>query len=115
MSTVYAYVLFRVTSTGPGGKKPFNPAESDVYRLLMEQEDNKRPRGHGLPQEQHNQGGPAQSARYVDQNPSGEMQYHGYQDHSVQSRSMQNLEYNMNHQNVPQTAPQNDDYGPSDF
>ena len=89
-----------MSSTGPG-KKPFNPAQSDVYRLLMEEEERKRPRGHGLaPQDQQ------KSARYIDQTPGGEMQYHGYQDHTVQSRSMHALEHNMS---------QNEDYGTSDF
>jgi hypothetical protein len=98
----------RVSSTGPDGKKTFNPAQSDVYRLLMEEEGNKRPRGHGLPQQQqHHHQQPQQSARYEDHGHGQEMQYHGYQDHTVQSRSMQNLEYNMSHNQ--------EEYGTSDF
>jgi hypothetical protein len=97
----------QVSGTGPDGKKAFNPAQSDVYRLLMEEEGHKRPRGHGLPQQQQQHHQPEQSARYVDHNQGQEMQYHGYQDHTVQSRSMHNLEYNMGHQN--------EEYGTSDF
>mgnify|MGYP003574395433 CR=1 FL=1 len=90
----------QVTTTGPG-KKPFDPAQSDVYRLLMEEENRTKPRGHGLrpeqQQQQQQQFSPQQSARYEDNAPGGEMQYHGYQDHAIQSRSMHNLEQNMAH------------------
>jgi cytoskeletal protein RodZ len=99
----------QVSGTGPDGKKTFNPAQSDVYRLLMEEEGGKRPRGHGLAQQQqqHQHHQPEQSARYADHSPGQEMQYHGYQDHTMQSRSMHNLEYNMSHGN--------EEYGTSDF
>lgn len=65
--------------TGGDGKKQFNPEQSDVYRLLQEEEEVKR---------QH----PEQSARYQDHAPGQEMHYQGFMDHTHQSPKMNALE-----------------------
>ncbi len=84
--------------TGGDPNKKFNPAQSDVYRLLQEEEEMK-----GRPSRQ--------SARYQEQ-PAGEMHYQGYQDQSVQSPSMQALE---SRYGGPGGHDAGEDYGTSDF
>lgn len=71
--------------TGPDGRKKFNPAQSDVYRLLQEEQEVERHRYEQMHQ-------PDQSARYQEHQAGQEMQYHGYQDHTKKSPSMMALE-----------------------
>lgn len=81
--------------TGPGSK-PFNPAQSDVYRLLMEEEEmRKHPQRQQQQQQQQQPQQYQQSARYAEQAPGQEMHYQGFMDHSHQSPSMHALESNM--------------------
>lgn len=84
--------------TGPGSK-PFNPAQSDVYRMVLEEDEMRKPHHHQPhhhqqqhPQQHQQPHQQPQSARYAEHAPGQEMHYQGYMDPSHQSPSMQALE-----------------------
>ncbi|KAK2164236.1 hypothetical protein LSH36_67g03008 [Paralvinella palmiformis] len=74
--------------SGGGPKKTFNPAQSDVYRLLQEEQEIAGQRH----QQQQHAAQAEQSARYQEQQPGQEMHYVGYVDPSTKSPSMMALE-----------------------
>jgi hypothetical protein len=75
----------QVTGGGPGGKKPFDPTQSEVLRMLQEEEGNRsKPRGYGL---QPGGGQQHASSRSPQQQPSPGQQYHQPEHHGEPQQS----------------------------
>jgi hypothetical protein len=108
------YGTMQVTSTGPGGKKLFDPKSSDVLRMIQEEESHRRPHGQ-------------QSARMVGPDQRQQMHYGGYVDPNRQGPAMERLGQQFSgpeaphvqsqalsaHHSVPEPIPA--DHGISDF